>query len=209
MGYNTLLPKLNPCPPDVVFRLLPSLGPDIRLLDLGCGRGTTLSWLASHTPWSLWGADPDLDSCTAPPDRVTLVQAAAEHLPFADGSFDIVMMECVFSLCQPQQTLSQLRRILRPGGLVVLSDLFSRREESASIDNSLLVRRIDREDELTGWFLENGFCLQKRQDFSRELQAMAGQMILDGTACACLDPKAMAVLRACRAGYGLWLFKRL
>lgn len=49
--------------------------------------------------------------------RARIVEAEAEALPFADGSFDVVV--CTLVLCNvgnPQSALRELRRVLRPGG---------------------------------------------------------------------------------------------
>jgi ubiquinone/menaquinone biosynthesis C-methylase UbiE len=47
----------------------------------------------------------------------------AEHLPFEDASFDTVV--CAFSLCtipSPAAALDEMRRVLRPGGRLLLVD---------------------------------------------------------------------------------------
>ena len=47
----------------------------------------------------------------------------AEHLPFDDASFDTVV--CAFSLCtipSPAAALGEMRRVLRPGGRLLLVD---------------------------------------------------------------------------------------
>jgi ubiquinone/menaquinone biosynthesis C-methylase UbiE len=51
------------------------------------------------------------------PQRYGLSRADAEHLPFADGSFDLVYSWGVL-LCAPdvQQAFREVRRVLRPGG---------------------------------------------------------------------------------------------
>ncbi len=49
--------------------------------------------------------------------EVELVDAAGESLPFEAGSFDTVVATLVLcSVDDPEQTLSELRRVLRPGG---------------------------------------------------------------------------------------------
>ena len=54
---------------------------------------------------------------------VTLQEGDAHSLDFADDSFDTVV--CAFSLCNipdRRQALAEMRRVLRPGGLLVLVD---------------------------------------------------------------------------------------
>jgi ubiquinone/menaquinone biosynthesis C-methylase UbiE len=54
---------------------------------------------------------------------VELRQGDAHHLPFEDASFDTVV--CTFSLCNipdPHQAVSEMRRVLRPAGQLILVD---------------------------------------------------------------------------------------
>lgn len=51
------------------------------------------------------------------PSRVRLVRGAAESLPFGDGSFDAAVVCLVLcSVARPSTAISELRRVLRPGG---------------------------------------------------------------------------------------------
>lgn len=55
--------------------------------------------------------------------RVDLREGDAHHLPFDDASFDTAV--CTFSLCNipdPHQAVGEMRRVLRPGGSLVLVD---------------------------------------------------------------------------------------
>jgi ubiquinone/menaquinone biosynthesis C-methylase UbiE len=54
---------------------------------------------------------------------VDLSEAAAEHLPFDDASFDTVV--CTLSLCSvvdDRAAIGEMRRVLRPGGQLLLLD---------------------------------------------------------------------------------------
>jgi ubiquinone/menaquinone biosynthesis C-methylase UbiE len=56
-------------------------------------------------------------------DRVDLREGDAHQLPFDGASFDTVV--CTFSLCNipdPRQAIAEMRRVLRPGGRLVLVD---------------------------------------------------------------------------------------
>jgi len=57
------------------------------------------------------------------PERLTLVQSVAEKLPFQDASFDIAFASLVMCTVEsPETVFSELRRVVRPGGTVVLLD---------------------------------------------------------------------------------------
>ncbi|MGH9217486.1 MAG: class I SAM-dependent methyltransferase [Acidimicrobiales bacterium] len=54
---------------------------------------------------------------------VDLREGDAHHLPFENASFDTIV--CTFSLCNipdPHQAVSEMRRVLRPGGRLILVD---------------------------------------------------------------------------------------
>ena len=55
------------------------------------------------------------------PVRLHLTQSCAEELPFADASFDAAFATLVFcSVASPQKAFQELRRVVRPGGIIAL-----------------------------------------------------------------------------------------
>jgi ubiquinone/menaquinone biosynthesis C-methylase UbiE len=53
--------------------------------------------------------------------QISLTQAPAESLPFADETFDIAVATLVFcSVTDPMMGLSEIRRVLKPGGVLLL-----------------------------------------------------------------------------------------
>lgn len=99
-----------------------------RVLDAGCGTGVLLAELARRNPaLVLTGIDPVkemLDIARARlPASVSLEQAWAEALPFPDASFDKVLSCSMFHYVrQPSLALAEMRRVLVPGGALVLTD---------------------------------------------------------------------------------------
>jgi ubiquinone/menaquinone biosynthesis C-methylase UbiE len=54
-------------------------------------------------------------------DNVKLVQSCAEQLPFKDHTFDAAFATLVFcSLARPEKAFDELRRVVKPGGTVLL-----------------------------------------------------------------------------------------
>lgn len=99
-------------------------GPDTTFLDVGCGVDTRLR--AYLPPGVIYhGIDilPDLvDSpCAQRPDCNLLV-ADARSMPFPDGSFSVVAsMEVLYEIAEWRTVLEEMRRVIAPGGIVVLS----------------------------------------------------------------------------------------
>jgi len=55
-------------------------------------------------------------------DMVTLLHRSAERLPFADGAFDVVTcLEALEFMPDPSAQLSEICRVLRPGGVLLIT----------------------------------------------------------------------------------------
>ena len=92
-----------------------------RVLDIGCGDGVLLSLIGDH---ELYGVALDQASLNYAATRVKakLVKAAAENLPFKANFFDLVIAtEIIEHLAKPELMLQEIRRVLRPGGRVILT----------------------------------------------------------------------------------------
>jgi SAM-dependent methyltransferase len=60
--------------------------------------------------------------------RAAFIWAPAENLPFSDNSFDIVTcLEALEFMAQPEAVLKELVRVLRPGGLLLVSQRINTR----------------------------------------------------------------------------------
>lgn len=105
------------------------LEPGLRVLDLGCGYGRATRTLVD-SGFQAVGVD------VAPamvargleerPD-LTLLAVEPGPLPFADASFDaaclLAVLTCLPSAEDREAVVAELRRVVRPGGWVLVSDL--------------------------------------------------------------------------------------
>jgi SAM-dependent methyltransferase len=93
-----------------------------RILDVGCGTGTMLTYLASYG--KAQGVDFDEEAVGYCHERglVDVRQGAAETLPFDDGSFDLVTaLDVIEHLDDDAVALREMSRVLRPGGQVLVT----------------------------------------------------------------------------------------
>ncbi len=100
-------------------------GPAV-IIDLGCGDGTALAVAARQNPGHrLAGIDWSAAALRrAQALGLTVVRAgvAAPGLPIADGAADVVIMsELIEHLVDPDGAVAEARRVLRPGGSLLLS----------------------------------------------------------------------------------------
>ena len=92
------------------------------VLDIGCGLGTYVRRFRDFTPRA-YGMDVDAPRVKEGAARGTpyLMVAAAEHLPFRDGSLDVVVLnEVIEHVGDDRATLREAVRVLRPGGTVII-----------------------------------------------------------------------------------------
>jgi len=101
--------------------------PDDRILDVGCGTGVLtrqLSQIASD-PGNLAGVDLSESMLGVAREHcpgVEFHQCSATSLPFADGSFNVVVSSFMLMFTpEPEQVLREMYRLVAPGGRLVIS----------------------------------------------------------------------------------------
>jgi SAM-dependent methyltransferase len=102
-----------------------------RVLEVGVGQGHFARAIAPHLPagFELVGLDPEARSLALAKPRCDalglsgtfeFVVGRAEHLPFPDESFDLVMCQTVLiHLADPQAAFDEMVRVCRKGGLIL------------------------------------------------------------------------------------------
>jgi SAM-dependent methyltransferase len=98
------------------------LAPAPRLLDAGCGSGRTLDELARYGRVSGVDLSSDAVACARGRGHEDVRVARVEELPFADATFDVVTcLDVIEHTPDDGATLAELRRVTRPGGLLVVT----------------------------------------------------------------------------------------
>jgi demethylmenaquinone methyltransferase/2-methoxy-6-polyprenyl-1,4-benzoquinol methylase len=105
----------------LVSRLPPDGG---HVLDVATGTGLVASELAARG-FRVTGLDQSPEMLALARrrfgDRVELVEASADELPFADGSFDHLTFTYLLRYVDdPAATMRELTRVLRPGGTIAM-----------------------------------------------------------------------------------------
>ena len=104
-------------------------GHDVRhLVDVGCGNGAFLAYFHQACPdANLCGLDYSGEMVKRSRERLPaarVVEGDAEDMPLEDSAFDGV--SCHMSIHHyphPERALTEMHRILEPGGLVLINDL--------------------------------------------------------------------------------------
>lgn len=111
--------------------LSPFLDPGLSLLDIGCGPGTiTVEFADRLAPGTVVGLDASAEviaqAAALGSDRPSLefVVGDAYALPFDDDSFDIAHAhQTLQHVADPVAVLREMRRVVKPGGLVAARDV--------------------------------------------------------------------------------------
>jgi SAM-dependent methyltransferase len=95
------------------------------VLDVGAADGVTLEETRARYPaCHAVGVEPDGDRCKAPRSRgLDMVRGRGQSLPFRDMCFDVVILASLLKHIASYETfVLECRRVLKPGGSLVLSD---------------------------------------------------------------------------------------
>ncbi|MFF4604080.1 SAM-dependent methyltransferase [Streptomyces sp. NPDC001339] len=172
------------------------LRPGQRLLDAGCGQGRPALRLARASGGDVTGITVSAEQVTAATaaaheaglvDRVRFELGDVTELPYGDGEFDAVwMMESLMYLGDRQAALREIARVLKPGGVFVLSDYVESAELTEEWRKVLLegftVGSLPTADQYVEMIGAAGLTIERNHDATRHLRRSAAridQLVMD------------------------------
>jgi len=189
-----------------------------RVIDIGCGTGETLRYLRQHWRLRAVGLDRSprmLHQARRRVPHLPLVKADAACLPVRDACLSAVLCECVLSLVEDRDAAwREILRVLAPGGLLVLADIYARVPAQAAGPASLpadcCIRGARPRDEWMDRMRRCGLMLLAWEDHSGALKRLAARLVfaygslpaLWGDSRVCGEGYSAALRRA-RPGYFL------
>lgn len=148
--------------------------------DIGCGAGGTLQYLERTRRFQLVGVDDSVTLLAKAATRLEtarLIQGRAEALPFEHDTFDALFCECVLSIIDDKSAaLDEFARVVKEGGFLVLSDIFSNtgHEKSGEMD------RLLSQEVILDSLSRRGFTVLLWEVHDRLLKEFAVRMIFAG-----------------------------
>lgn len=159
---------------DRISRLLAPLTGNERALDSGCGSGA-LAFALAPLVGEVVGVDLSSDLLEAgrgdAPANVTLVEGDATALPFGAGEFDLAgCARVLHHVRRPELVVSELARVTRPGGRVLVIDQLGDIDPLRRLDTERFERARDPSHQLLlpdtdirGLLDANGLVVEKNE----------------------------------------------
>jgi len=162
------------------------------LLEIGCGLGRLLNFFSKHYKIKPSGVDVSEEATRYAKEHLPIYAenircCKVENLPFDDCYFDHILCWAVFDLTQQGVALSQMMRVLKVGGTLLLTgknDLFAGDDEDA-----LVAEIRSREKNIPNHYTDyglfkraveiNGGCFEIEHFFLRRGDFMLGKYLVN------------------------------
>lgn len=197
-----------------------------RVCDVGCGLGVTVERLIVEHGLAAEGVDASPELLDAAHERTPWLPvraATGSDLPCPAGTLDGAILECSWSTMAGRidagaadPILDECRRVLRPGGVLGITDLYARAavaEGPAALGDACW-STLPTEPAIRAALARHGFTVEAWEDHSLELREFAARLILEhGSLVPLLGAgagrqEARSALAAARPGYFLLVARR-
>lgn len=188
---------------------LSGLVPGMHAADLGCGVGASTVMLAEKFGLTMVGverADVLVKKAQRQSPGVRFICADCSTLPFDTDSLDGIFMECSLSLMdQPEETLRECARSLKPSGRLIISEVVLKTGPAAG---TVGPRTADGFLEL---FSDAGFCSLITEDHTNALRTFVAELYAntrDLNVCAFFGGCCNNNLHLSQLGYMLFILEK-
>lgn len=108
---------------ELFSRILAHIPEDARVLDVGCGIGRLSRLMREKRKAVVTGLDFSPWACEKlRADGFDAIVSSLPAIPFPDAHFDVaVATEVLEHLDEPEKTLREMARVIRPGGIIMIS----------------------------------------------------------------------------------------
>jgi hypothetical protein len=167
-----------------------------RILDVGCGLGASARVAAAEFGLSVDAIDASpavLDAARdrAPGLHIDWQRGDVSRLEASAGTYDAVLSECVLSGAVRGEALAEIVRVLKPGGLVLMSDVetsgaaIAGFEPGSALGTALCVTSAWRPGELDERLRSSGLATlrhwDRREDILRLIERIEGRLTIART----------------------------
>lgn len=129
--------------------MIPAQNPDAKILDIGMGDGWTCNYMKNKFGCNVSGltlSQQEADLANQRYPGIPYIVADVHDMPFDDNSFDVLLSRDSFEhFLSPFLALEEMWRILKPGGLLMLSlpcQLWQDYEEHLIVPNDQQMRHM-------------------------------------------------------------------
>ncbi|WP_428995768.1 class I SAM-dependent methyltransferase [Lamprobacter modestohalophilus] len=99
------------------------------MLEIGCGAGERLAWLQANQGYDCSGIEPSAQAVAcAKASGINATQGTAEHLPYDNATFEIVIFGFCLYLCDRSDLFriaSEADRVLKSPGWLLIYDFYA------------------------------------------------------------------------------------
>ena len=162
-----------------------SINETSRVLDVGCGNGTTAKWLCHASGAHVTGIDLSgvrianaVESLERIPElagKLAFEKASATELPFADNSFTHVWSQAtIYHVPDKVKVLEEAYRVLQPGGAMIFDDLTKPNRDISEASRKFVYDRLLFDTDFSFYsyidaLRETGFKVLQARDLSPHL----------------------------------------
>jgi ubiquinone/menaquinone biosynthesis C-methylase UbiE len=163
-----------------------AVGPGDRVLDVGCGVGRPALRVANQTGASVLGITISVQQvqqateravAEGMSDRVSFQYANGMDMPFEADSFDAALAFESINHMDRLTALREMRRVVKPGGRVVLTDMTPPPGTPPPEGDADMVSSLVRFEDFPDLVHDAGLCLDELTDVSEETRPTIGRLV--------------------------------